>query len=187
MILQFCEWLAETPWSIALHESLYGYAIVESVHVWALCIFLSMAVLLDLRLLGLALRDVPVSTVIRRLLPWSQAGFVVMVLTGALLFFAIPVRTYHSVFFRLKLMLLVLAGVNVWWFHNTIEPTVAAWDVGAGIPRRARLAGALSLALWAAIVIAGRMIAYNWFDCDRQPQPAIVNWAASCDVTTSSE
>lgn len=55
MILHFCEWLAETPWSIALHESLYGYAIVESVHVWALCIFLSMAVLLDLRLVGLAL------------------------------------------------------------------------------------------------------------------------------------
>lgn len=187
MILRFCEWLAETPWSIALHESLYGYAIVESVHVWALCIFLSMAVLLDLRLLGLALRDVPVSTVIRRLLPWSKAGFAVMVMTGALLFFAIPVRTYHSVFFRFKLILLVLAGLNAWWFHIRTEPTVAAWDVGGGIPRRARLAGALSLALWASIVIAGRMIAYNWFDCDRQPQPAMVNWAASCDVTTSSE
>jgi hypothetical protein len=64
---------------------------------------------------------------------------------------------------------------------------VAAGDVGARIPRRARLAGALSLALWASVVIAGRMIAYNWFDCDRQPQPAIVNWAASCNVTTSSE
>ncbi|MBF8300900.1 MAG: hypothetical protein HW394_1270 [Acidobacteria bacterium] len=187
MILRFSEWLAETPWSIALHESLYGYAIVESVHVWSLCGFLSMAVLVDVRLLGLALRDVPVSTVIRRILPWSKAGFVVMVITGALLFFAIPVRTYHSVFFRLKVILLVMAGANAWWFHLRTEPGVAAWDVGAVIPRRARLAGALSLAIWALVVIAGRMIAYNWFDCDRQPQPAMVNWAASCDVTASPE
>ena len=86
MILRFSEWLAETPWSIALHESLYGYAIVESVHVWSLCGFLSMAVLVDVRLLGLALRDVPVSTVIRRILPWSKAGFVVMVITVVALF-----------------------------------------------------------------------------------------------------
>jgi hypothetical protein len=187
MLLHFCEWLADTQWSIALHESLYGYAIVESVHVWALCIFLGMAVLLDLRLLGWAMRGVPVSSVIRRLLPWSQAGFAVMLISGALLFYAIPVRTYHSVWFRLKLILLVLAGLNAWWFHVRAERTIAAWDTGTTIPRRARLAGAASLVLWAAIVIAGRMIAYNWFDCDRQPQPEFINWAASCPPNISSE
>jgi hypothetical protein len=187
MILEFCEWLAETPWSIALHESLYGYVLVESVHVWALCLFLSMAVLLDLRLVGWALRDVPVSSITRRIMPWSKAGFVVMLITGALLVYAIPVRTYHSVFFRLKLILLMLAGLNVWWFHTSTEKSIAAWDVSPGIPRRARLAGALSLALWAGIVVAGRLIAYNWFDCDRQPQPAIVNWAANCQVESTSE
>jgi hypothetical protein len=48
-----------------------------------------------------------------------------------------------------------------------------------------RLAGALSLALWASIVIAGRMIAYNWFDCDRQPQPAIVNSEAVNDIESA--
>ncbi len=187
MILSFCEWLAETPWSIALHESQYGYTLVESVHVWALCIFLSMAVLLDLRLLGWAFRDVPVSSMIRRILPWSKAGFVVMVISGALLFYGIPVRTYHSIFFRFKLILLVLAGVNAWWFHATVERSIFTWDASPGIPRRARLAGALSLAIWASIVVAGRMIAYNWFDCDRQPQSAIVNWAASCGVEDSAE
>ena len=187
MILSFCEWLAETPWSIALHESQYGYVIVESVHVWALCIFLSMAVLFDLRLLGWALRDVPVSSMIRRILPWSKAGFVVMVISGVVLFYGIPVRTYHSVFFRFKLILLVLAGLNAWWFHATVERSIPAWDVSPNIPRRARFAGAVSLALWAGIVVAGRMIAYNWFDCDRQPQRAIVNWAASCQIDESTE
>ena len=187
MILRFCEWLADTPGSIALHESQYGYTLVESVHVWALCLFLSMAVLLDVRLLGWALRDVPVSSVIRRILPWSKAGFVVMVISGALLFYGIPVRTYHSIFFRFKLILLVLAGLNAWWFHATTETSVATWDASPSIPRRARLAGALSLALWASVVVAGRLIAYNWFDCDRQPQPAIVNWAASCQVESRTE
>jgi hypothetical protein len=185
MILRFCEWLAETRWSIALHESLYGYAIVESVHVWTLCLFLGMAILVDLRLVGLTLRSVPATVVIRRLLPWMKAGFLIMVVTGVLLFFAIPVRTYHSVWFRLKLILLVLAGLNAWWFHIRTERTIAAWDVSPTIPRAARRAGAMSLVLWAAIVISGRLIAYNWFDCDRQPQPAIVNWVADCQLSVS--
>jgi hypothetical protein len=187
MLLHFAEWLADTQWSIALHESLYGYAIVESVHVWALCIFLGMAVLLDIRLLGWGLRGVPVSNMVRRLLPWSKLGFAVMLVSGLLLFYAIPVRTYHSVWFRLKLILLVLAGLNAWWFHVRTERTLAAWDTSARLPRGARMAGAASLVLWAAIVISGRMIAYNWFDCDRQPQSAFINWAASCPPDISSE
>jgi hypothetical protein len=55
------EWLANTEWSIALHESLYAYAVIESIHVWALCLFVGFAVLLDLRLVGAIFRDVPVS------------------------------------------------------------------------------------------------------------------------------
>jgi hypothetical protein len=180
VILRFCEWLAERPWSIALHESQYAYSIVESVHVWALCVFLGTAILLDLRLLGWTLRAVPVSSVLARLLPWTKAGFAIMVVTGALLFFAIPVRTYHSVFFRLKLTLMALAGLNAWWFHAHTERSIEQWDVARAVPRPARLAGAVSLVLWAGIVISGRMIAYNWFDCDR-PQSAFIMWAASCD------
>jgi hypothetical protein len=181
-LLGFCEWLAETRWSIALHESLWGYPLVESTHVWALALFVGFAALLDLRLLGVALRGVPVSEVARRLLPWTRAGFVIMVVTGVLLFYAIPVRSYQNVFFRLKMILLVLAGLNAFLFHAGIFKRVPAWDREIPPPRRARMAGAASLVLWASIIFAGRMIAYNWFDCDRQPQPAWVNWAAGCVV-----
>jgi hypothetical protein len=103
-LLPFCQWLAATQGSIALHESLYMYPLVESVHVLTLCLFVGMSVLLDLRLLGLTLRRVPVSEVTARLLPWMQAGFVVMIVTGLLLFYAIPVRSYQNVFFRLKMI-----------------------------------------------------------------------------------
>src|SRR5438093_12497215 len=98
--LPFCQWLAETRGSIALHESLYMYPLVESVHVLTLTLFVGMSVMLDLRLLGRALRRVPVSEVTARLLPWTTAGFVVMIMSGTLLFYAIPVRSYQNVFFR---------------------------------------------------------------------------------------
>jgi hypothetical protein len=92
-LLGFCQWLESTSWSVALHESVYAYPIVESVHVWALALFLGLAITLDLRLLGAVMRDVPVSQVTRRLLPWTTAGFIVMIASGVLLFYAIPVRT----------------------------------------------------------------------------------------------
>jgi hypothetical protein len=180
-LLSFCEWVADTRWSIALHESTWGYSIVESVHVLTLCLFLGMAVMLDLRLLGVTMRRTAASEVVGQLLPWTAIGFVLMVISGALLFYAIPVRTFQSIFFRVKMLLLILAGLNVWIFHSTVYRKVAEWNSDPVPPKRARVAAGLSLVLWAGIVVAGRMIAYNWFDCDRQPQPAIINWAAGCD------
>ena len=173
------EWLAGTEWSVALHESQYAYAIVESLHVWSLCLFVGFAVLLDLRLLGAIFRGVPVSHMTRQLLPWTIVGFVVLVVSGAALFYAIPVRTYHNAFFRLKAMLLALAGLNVFVFHRGIYRQVARWDVDQPVPRAARRAGAISLALWVAVIVCGRLIAYNWFDCGK-PQSALINAFAGC-------
>ena len=178
----FCEWLANTPGSIALHESFWGYPVVESTHVLTMCLFLGMIIVLDLRLLSMTMRRVPVSQVAGQLLPWAKAGFVVMVISGALLFYAIPVRTFQSVFFRFKVVMLVFAGLNAWVFHSTVFRRVAEWDLDPVLPKRARMAGALSLVLWACVVVSGRMIAYNWFDCDRQPQPSIVNLLAGCNT-----
>lgn len=181
-LLAFSEWLAATEGSIALHESMYMYPIVESTHVLALCLFVGFAIVLDLRLLGLVLKNAPVPSVAERLLPWTIGGFVVMVITGVLLFYAIPVRSYQSVFFRAKVIMLILAGINVWYFHTRVYPRVAEWGHDVITPKAARRAGLLSLILWAGIIVTGRMIAYNWFDCDIQPQPAIINWAAGCVV-----
>ena len=97
-LLAFFEWLGESPWSIALHESQYAYSIVESIHVWTLCLFFGSVVMFDLRLLGWIMRSVPVSDVVGRLLPWTIAGFVIMVISGSLLFFAIPVAVLSEHF-----------------------------------------------------------------------------------------
>lgn len=181
-LLRFCEWLASTPGSIALHESRYMFLSVLTVHVLTLSVFVGTAVMLDLRLLGMTLQRVPTSEVVARLLPWTTGGFLVMVTTGALLFYAAPVARYQNLFFRLKMMTLVLALVNVWVFHRTVYRRVAEWDLDAVPPRSARVAGGLSLVLWAAMIAAGRMIPYQmyWFDCSWRSQPAIVSLLMGC-------
>ena len=179
-LLNFFQRMGDSSWSTGLHESRYAYDLIESVHVWALCLFFGLAVMFDFRLLGWTMKSVPVSEVARRLLPWTAVGFVVMVISGTLLFSAIPLRSYQNIFFRAKMIMLLLAGLNVWIFHSRIYPKVVGWDVEGVSPRAARIAGALSLVLWIAVVISGRMIAYNWFDCDRQPQPDIINFLTSC-------
>jgi hypothetical protein len=158
------------------------YPLLESVHVLTLCVFVGMAMILDLRLLGWTLRGVPVSELTDRLMPWMKAGFVVMVATGVLLVYAIPVRSYQSIFFRVKVVMLILAGLNAWVFHARVHRRVAEWELAPRPPRAARIAGALSLTLWIGIIVAGRMIAYNWFDCDKQPQPAMINTLAGCVI-----
>lgn len=179
-LLGFFEWLATTRGSIALHESLYAYQIVSTIHVVTLSLFVGTAVMLDLRLLGATLRSVPVSEVAARLRPWTMAGFLLMVVSGALLFYASPPPRYQNVFFRAKMVLLVVAAINAWVFHARVCRNVADWDGDPVPPRRARMAGGVALVVWAAMIMSGRMIAYDWFDCGRQPQPAIVNVLAGC-------
>jgi hypothetical protein len=181
-ILGFLEWVASHEWSVALHESLWMYPLIESTHVLTLGLFVGLTVTWDLRLLGVTFTSVPVTEFARRILPWSRAGFILMVTTGLLLFYAIPVRNYQNVFFRAKMILLALALINIWYFHSRTERSVREWDLGSRPPRAARVAAVASIALWFGIVVAGRMIAYNWFDCDIQPQPAFINWAAGCSV-----
>lgn len=181
-LLAACQWLAQTRGSIALHESTYMYPLVESVHVLTLCIFVGMSVLFDLRLLGVVLPQVRASAMAARLMPWMTFGFAVMAITGALLFYAIPVRSFQNIFFRIKVIALVLAGLNAWIFQVGIRRRTAEWDLQPTPPRAARMAGLASLALWAVIIVSGRMIAYSWFDCDKQPQSDFVNWATGCSA-----
>jgi hypothetical protein len=164
-LFRFCEWLAATPGSIALHESRYMYLIVLSVHVLALCLFVGTAAMVDLRLLGLTMQTARVSEVMTRLLPWTTAGFFVMITSGTLLFYAAPLLRYQNIFFRAKMATLVLAGLNVLVFHKTVYRRVAEWDLNPVPPRGARVVGGLALVLWATLIMLGRMIPYQvyWF------------------------
>ena len=181
-MLEIAIWLSETKWSIALLESLYMYPWIESAHVLSICFFIGILLFVDLRLMGVAFTKLPISEMNKKVLPWSLFGFGLMMLTGFLLFYAIPVRSYQNIFFRFKVILILLAGLNAFLFHRQMKVEGMIWDEGKSIPKSVHLKAAVSLVLWSGVIISGRMIAYNWFDCDRQPQPEWVNWAAGCLV-----
>ena len=181
-MLEIAIWLSETKWSIALLESLYMYPWIESAHVLSICFFIGILLFVDLRLMGVAFTKLPISEMNKKVLPWSLFGFGLMMLTGFLLFYAIPVRSYQNIFFRFKVILILVAGLNAFLFHRQMKLEGMNWDEGKSIPKSVHLKAVASLVLWSGVIISGRMIAYNWFDCDRQPQPEWVNWAAGCIV-----
>ena len=178
-LLKIAEWIGATDFSVGLHESYYMYAWIESIHVITLMISLGMLIIIDLRMLGLWLTSVPASKIAERLDRPMLIGFSIMVVTGVLLYLGIPIRTTQSLWFRIKVILLVVAFINAWLFRRHMQQAAGTWDVAAVPPRRTRIAAALSLTLWAAVVMCGRFIAYDWFDCG-QDNSAFIDWAAGC-------
>jgi len=156
------EWVDALPSSIALRESLYGYPALLTTHVVSMCLFAGLVVMMDLRLLGVGNPQVPFTQVQKRFFPWQMFGFAVNLVTGLVLLYSQPMRYYGKVLFWTKFALMALAGVNAVYFHLSTYPSVTAWDTDVVLPSRARMAGFLSLALWAGVVVFGRLTAYNW-------------------------
>jgi hypothetical protein len=160
LLADFCQWLNDLPPSQTLAQSEWAFPIVESVHVLALGLVAGTVALVDLRVLGLALGEIRLTAIARRLLPLTWGGFAVMALSGGALFASEAVKLSHNPLFQLKLVLLLLAGLNAWIFHATVYRRVAVWEQAAVAPAQARVAAITSLATWTAIIIAGRFIAY---------------------------
>src|SRR5215510_1922167 len=152
-LLLFCQWLGATSFSTGIRESTWSYPVIESAHVLSLTVFVGLLLLWDLRLLGVTLRRVAVSEVWAWLIPWITLGGALMVISGVLLFASDPVRFYGNIFFRLKAGALFLALLNAMVFHLGVERRLYEWDSAGVTPRAARRAGAISIGLWAVIVL----------------------------------
>jgi len=159
-LLQICQYIDSTPSSTAFRESLYVFPIVEGTHVIALAISVGLIMWFDLRLVGLILTRQPVSAVFNPIRPIMLAGFGIMFATGAMLFWGLALRCYGSPFFWAKMIMLVLAGLNIGIYHLTIDRRRNEWDDQPIPPTRARLAGLFSIILWVSIITVGRMMAY---------------------------
>ncbi len=154
------QWLHDTQFSTTMRESLWAEPVVETIHVLTLTLFLGFAVLLDLRLLGVCLRRRKVSEVLGQLNPYLFVGFAIMIVSGLLLFSGDPPAFWGTFFFKIKMVFLILAGLNVLIFNATIGRKVAEWDMAAKTPRGAKVAAIVSITLWVLIIAAGRAIAY---------------------------
>ena len=147
--------------STGMRESAYWFPGLILVHALGLLVAAGTVMFWDLRLLGIGLRRSPVSQVGHSLLPWTWGGFTVMFLSGSLLVAMEAGRLYSNLFFRMKVLFLLLAGLNALIFHLTVFRGVSAWDIGRSAPLRARIAGSLSLLLWLSILACGRAIGYT--------------------------
>ena len=179
LLLSFATWIDSHQLSTDIHESYYMYNWVETTHVLTLMLFLGMLLVIDLRVLGLAFPSIPVTNIANRLDKPMIIGFVIMVLTGFMLFYAIPVRTTQSLWFRIKVVLLIAAGLNAFLFRRAMQQSDHDWEADLRAPKRFRVGAALSLGLWVGVIATGRMIAYDWFDCHKQ-MPEFVSMMAGC-------
>ena len=159
-LLALCKWLEQTWIAASVRESVWLFPAIETVHLLGMAALVGTVGAFDLRLLGWAMRHSPVSETGRRLLPWAWAGFAVQVLTGALLFSSEAVKIYPNPAFRLKMLLILLAGVQALVFHRTVYRAVSKWDQTGLLPWSAKLSGLVSLVLWVGVVASGRFIGF---------------------------
>jgi hypothetical protein len=160
-ILEFCQWLQDGSISTAIRESTTFWPVLEGSHLLGMALMMAPVMMYDFRLIGVRWKSEPVSKVKWSFLPLTFFGFTLMVTTGVLLFWSEPLKCYNSGYFRIKVVALILAGLNALVFHSTIDRTTAQWDTASPPPFRARMAGMLSLTLWTAVIFAGRYTAYN--------------------------
>jgi hypothetical protein len=158
-------YVSELPTSIQLRESQYVMPWVFVLHVVSMMMFAGTILMMDLRLLGVGYMQTPFSQVQRRLFPWQMAAMLFSAITGLALVWGNPLNYVTNIIFWVKMLAMVLAGINALAFHFITEYTLIDWDAGQTPPSGAKLAGALSIVLWANVIVAGRLIPYalTWF------------------------
>ena len=138
----------------------WWFPLMESLHVLSLVIMLGAILMLDLRVLGWTALRYSISSLNRELVPWSAAAFLVANVTGLAMFITRASNHVENPAFQIKMLLLLLAGINIVFFHFRVLNTVSQWDSQARAPRAARLAAASSLMLWIGVTLAGRWIGH---------------------------
>lgn len=157
-----CHWLQDTWFGTSLRESDLAFPIVEGTHLLAIAISVGTLLVIDLRLAGWLFQRERVSGVARALMPISMIGFAIMFVTGVLLFWCQAVKAWGSIYFKIKLVLLLLAGLNALIYELTLGRQFVYWDTAPVPPLRARVTGILGIVLWAGVICAGRTMAYNF-------------------------
>ena len=160
-VVGWCHWLQNTPWATGIRQSDLMFPIIEGSHILALSLSVGLVLMLDLRLLQWAFREQKVTTIMNQVMPIALPGFGIMFATGALLFFAQAEKVYSNTYFRIKILLLILLGINALVYQLRFYPAMAEWDMSGTIPAGARTIAALSLVFWMSVIACGRLMAYE--------------------------
>jgi hypothetical protein len=142
-------WMLSAPWA---------WPIAEIVHFIGLSILLGSMLLIDIRLAGYW-RSMSLGAV-HRLLPWAILGFGINLITGVLFFFGDPERYVANIGFKIKMLLVVIAGLNAIYFKLKIDPDMASWGVDDDSTMQAKTVAYISLLSWFGVLLFGRLIPY---------------------------
>ncbi len=153
------QWLVDTPVAVFVREAAWAYPLLETVHLVGLALVVGPILAFDLRLLGWH-RDLAVDRLAAHLLPLVLTGIVGNLVSGGLLFASDAVEFAANPALQVKLALIVVAVLNALWFQSRVFPDHYAWRQGTPAPAAARVAAAVSIAVWLMVLTAGRMMAY---------------------------
>jgi len=159
-VTSFCQAAESSALGKAVVQSSWLFPVLEAIHLTAMVILVGSISAFDLRLLGLAFQGRSVSRVAARLLPLTWVAFATMAATGTLLFTSHGATYCANSAFQSKLALIVLAGANMAVFQFTTYRSVAKWDLAEATPIWAKIAGSVSVLLWAGVVVGGRWIGF---------------------------
>lgn len=161
MITEILQQLEGSALGIAISEGELLFPWLEAFHVVAVVVVFGSILTVDLRLLGGASYRQSAARMLRELLPWTWAAFGLAVVTGGAMFLSKATTYAANGYFQLKMVALLGAGINMALFHLGAYRTIGHWDGQAVLPARVRLAGAVSLALWLAVLCFGRWIGFT--------------------------
>ena len=157
MIQAFCEWLSNTPLSMAIQNAFWVIPTVQTVHIASIAVVMSSILMVDLRLIGIAGRSQPLDAVVGRYVPWVWIAVIVLLGSGILLIVGEPGRELLSDVFWLKMSLLVAALLLTLGIQRGARAGASFWERRRPV---AVVVALVSLAVWTAILAAGRWIAY---------------------------
>jgi hypothetical protein len=160
-ISQVFVWLHDTAFATAIRESGVLFPWIESIHVLAITLVVGSIAFVDLRLLVIASSSRSIVSLSADVLPLTWTAFVFAVVTGGALFTSHAVGYAQNLQFRLKLVLLVLAGANMATFHLIMGRGSGRWSESKAAPLPGKVAGLVSLMLWIGIVSLGRWIGFE--------------------------
>jgi len=152
------KWLETTQLSLFINNHSWVWPACETLHFIGLILLVGIVGLIDLRMLGLA-RAVPFAP-LHQLLPWAILGFVINLITGTLFFIGIPSQYVHNVAFWLKMLFILLTGINVLLFYLTTFDEAEHLGPGDDAPLKAKIIAAVSIGLWVGVIYWGRMLPF---------------------------
>ena len=161
LVHDLSEWLATTRLSMVIQEVTWIIPLVQTLHILSIAIVISSIFMIDLRLVGIGARSQPTAAVVNRFLPWVWYALIVLLFSGSLLIIGEPARSLENPAFRLKMLMLVTVIVLTVLLQRPLRRNPQFWELNSLRKAASMGIAVASLALWTAVLFAGRWIAYT--------------------------